>query len=174
VTFVIGAWVQLAGASQYWDHFIRVSKEVQGLWLGNPNRSAALVADRHGQCDPCFEDYYARTYTPAFQPIEAHSWCLWHHLMSDSWAVAAQDMPIRRYTNLDFAILQSWYEHTPWDWWKLSFVGRYKAAGNVLLAVFVVGLCGGSAVWIYGFRRRRSTVQASGKILGPPDAGMRR
>jgi hypothetical protein len=158
--FVIGVWVQLAGASQYWDHFIRVSKEVQAQWLGNPNRSGAYVADRHGQCDPCFEDYYARTYIPAFQPIEAHSWCLWHHLMSDPWAVAAQDMPIRRYTKMDFAILRSWYEHTPWDWWKLSFVGRYRAAGNVLLAVFVVGLCGGSAVWINGFRRRRSTAQA--------------
>jgi hypothetical protein len=145
--FLVGAWVQLAGASQYWDHFIRVSKSVQTEWLGGPNRKGAYVPEMHGQCDPCFEDFYARTYTPAFQPIEAHSWFLWHHLKSDPWQVAAQDMPLKRYTSLDFSSVQRWYEQSPWDWWKLSFVGRYRKTGNLLLAILVIGLCGGVVLW---------------------------
>jgi len=150
--FLIGLWVQVAGASQYWDHFIRVSKSVQAQWLGNPNRKGAYVGEMHGQCDPCFEDFYARTYTPAFQPIEAHSWYLKHHLKSDPWAIAALDMPLRRYTSLDFEILRSWYEHPAWDWWKLSFVGRYHRAGNVLLVVMILGLIGGILIVIYAWR----------------------
>ena len=159
--FLVGVWVQIAGASQYWDHYIRVSKIVQGEWLGNPNRRGAYVADRSGQCDPCFEDYYARTYTPAFQPIEAHSWFLWHHLKSDPWLVAAKEMPLRRYTTLDFAILREWYERPPWDWWKLNFVGRYKATGNVLLAIFISGVFTGIGFLGYGLHHRRDASSAT-------------
>ena len=164
--FCLGLWVQVAGASQYWDHFIRVSKTVQTEWLGAPNRRGAFVPELRGQCDPCFEDLYARTYTPAFQPIEAHGWYLRHHLRSHPWAVAAQDMPLRRYTSLDFDIVRRWYENPAWDWWKLSFVGRYKTAGDVLLVVFVAGLLAGGAMWLrglrgrWGFARRRSAPSA--------------
>jgi hypothetical protein len=163
--FAIGAWVQVAGASQYWDHYIRVSKQIQSLWLGYPDRTGAQATDRKGECDPCFEDEYARTYTPAFQPIEAHAWYLWHHLKSDSWTVAAKDVPIRRYTTLNFAILRWWYENAQWDWWKLNFVGRHKATGNVLLAVFIIGLCAGSAIWIRGLCSPVALFGALGRLL---------
>lgn len=152
--FCAGVWVQVAGASQYWDHFIRVSKTVQADWLGWPNRTGAFVPTMRGQCDPCFEDLYARTYTPAFQPIEAHSWFLWHHLKGDPWEVAARDMPLARYTSLSFPIVKSWYENPPWDWWKLSFVGRFRAAGNWLMALFVAGFLAGGAMWLRGLRGR--------------------
>jgi hypothetical protein len=154
LVFVAGVWVQVAGASQYWDHFIRVSKSVQAEWLGTPNRKGAFVPELRGQCDPCFEDLYARTYTPAFQPIEAHSWYLRHHLKGDAWPKAALDMPLRRYTALDFQIIKGWYENPAWDWWKLSFVGRFRAAGNWLMAFFVLGLLAGVAMWIRGLRGR--------------------
>jgi hypothetical protein len=165
VVFVMGVWVQVAGASQYWDNYIRVSKTVQAEWLGIPNRKGAEVPENRGQCDPCFEDLYARTYTPAFEPVEAHSWYLWHHWMTDSWQVAQLDVPFRRYTSLNFAIVQQWYEHPPWDWWKLSFVGPYRRLGNALLCIFIVGLAGGIGMGSYALRLGRKALPA--ETAGP-------
>ncbi len=150
--FLIGLWVQVVGASQYWDSFIRFSKTAQIHWLGSPNRSGALTPDHGGSCDPCFEDFYARNYTPAFQPIDGQWWYLKHHLYSDSWAVAAQDLPLHRYTRMEFESARRWYENPPWDWWKLDFVGRYREAGNLLLGLFVAGLVTGAVLWIRGLR----------------------
>ena len=150
LAFLLGFGVQVVGASQYWDSFIRFSKTAQIHWLGGPNRTGALSADRGGSCDPCFEDFYARNFTPAFQPIEGQWWYLKHHLRSDPWSVASLDMPLRRYTSLEFASARQWYEKPYWDWWKLDFVGRYKRTGDVLLAIFIVGLFTGVAFWIRG------------------------
>ncbi len=154
LVFCVGVWVQLAGGSQYWDQFIRVSKQVQGEWLGVPNRRGAFVGEVRGQCDPCFEDLYARTYTPALQPIEAHGWFLRHHLHGDSWQKASQDMPLRRYTSLDFDIVRRWYQEPAWDFWKLAFVGRFKRAGDWLMSLFVLGIATGVAMWLRGLRGR--------------------
>jgi len=146
----VGALVQVVGASQYWDAYIRVSKGIQSRWLGAPNRSGALTPDRSGICDPCFEDFYARNFTPAFQPIEAQWWILKHHVLSHPWPVAAADSPLLRYTAIDFPEMRRWYEDPPWDWWKLDFVGRYKTAGNIILAVFLIGLALGLFFWCRG------------------------
>jgi hypothetical protein len=154
LAFCVGLWVQLAGGSQYWDQFIRVSKQVQGEWLGVPNRRGAFVGELRGQCDPCFEDLYARTYTPAFQPIEAHGWFLRHHLHGDSWEKASEDMPLRRYTSLDFDIVRRWYKDPAWDYWKLAFVGRFRAAGNWMMSLFILGIAAGVAMWLRGLRGR--------------------
>jgi hypothetical protein len=140
---VAGVLVQVVGASQYWDHFIRISKIAQAQWLGTPNRAGAVTPDRGGSCDPCIEDFYARNYTPAFQPIEWHAWVLWHRLSSDTFEEAAEDMPLRRYTRLDVGAIRGWYERPPWDWWKLDFVGRYRRTGDLVLVLFVVGLLTG-------------------------------
>jgi hypothetical protein len=147
VILLVGATVQVVGASQYWDAYIRVSKGIQSRWLGSPNRGGALTPDRGGICDPCFEDFYARNFTPAFQPIEAQWWILKHHVLSHPWPVAAADSPLLRYTGLDFPEMRRWYEDPPWDWWKMDFVGRYKAAGNIILAVFLTGLGLGMLLW---------------------------
>ena len=152
LVFIAGLWVQVVGASQYWDHFIRFSKTAQAQWLGGPNRAGALTADKGGACDPCFEDFYARNYTPAFQPIDSQWWFLKHHLLSDPWAIAAEDLPLHRYTKLEFPNARQWYEHPPWDWWKLDFVGRYKGVGNLLLTIFMVGFAAGALLWIRGLR----------------------
>jgi len=147
VVFLLGVSVQVVGASQYWDHFIRFSKNVQVLWLGNPNRSGALTPDHGGSCDPCFEDFYARNFTPALQPIEGQWWYLKHHLLSDPWEVAAKDLPLHRYTNLPFQSAYNWYTNPPWDWWKLDFVGRFHRAGDILLGLFILGFLGGMVLW---------------------------
>ena len=152
VVFVMGVWVQIVGASQYWDAFIRVSKGAQVQWLGSPNRTGASTADRGGGCDPCFEDFYARNYTPPFQPIEMQSWYLKHHLWSHSWAIAAKDVPFKRYTTIEFPAIRQWYEEPHWDWWKLDFVGRYRRAGNWMLTALLAALLVGAALWIRGLR----------------------
>jgi hypothetical protein len=147
VVILIGGAVQVAGASQYWDSYIRVSKSMQSRWLGTPNRSGALTPDHGGICDPCFEDFYARNFTPAFQPIEAQWWFLKHHLFSDPWPVAALDQPLRRYTSLEIPEVRRWYEDPPWDWWRLDFVGAHKRTGYILLSVFVTGIVLGLLLW---------------------------
>jgi hypothetical protein len=146
----LGFGVQVVGASQYWDTFIRFSKSAQVQWLGSPNRTGSLTHDRGGSCDPCFEDFYARNFTPAFQPIEGQWWYLKHHLRSDPWAVASLDMPLRRYTSLQFANARQWYEMPYWDWWKLDFVARYERVGDWLLALFIGGFLAGVVFWVRG------------------------
>jgi hypothetical protein len=165
--FLLGFLVQVVGASQYWDHFIRVSRIAQAQWLGSPNRKGALTPDHGGGCDPCFEDFHARNYTPAFQPIEGQWWYLKHRLRSDPWEVAAQDLPIRRYTNLDFPAARDWYLKPPWDWWKLDFVGRYRRTGNLLLASFVVGWLVGMTLWARGLLAARAPCAGSGRYGWP-------
>lgn len=156
VVFAIGVWVQIVGASQYWDAFIRVSKSVQVQWLGSPNRAGASTPDHGGACDPCFEDFYARNYAPPFQPIDMQAWCLKHHMWSHSWAVAAKDLPLRRYTTLDFAAVRQWYEEPRWDWWKLDFVGRFRRTGNWILAALLTLFSVGGALWVRGLRTARA------------------
>jgi len=168
LVFFLGFGIQLVGASQYWDHFIRFSKAAQAQWLGYPNRTGALSADRGGYCDPCFEDFYARNFTPAFQPIEGQWWFLKHHLWSDPWEVASRDLPLRRYTNLDFPSAQQWYKKPPWDWWKLDFVGRYGRAGHLLLAVFLLGLLGGASLWVRGLRRAAKASPPPAQVASAP------
>jgi hypothetical protein len=152
---VLGIGVQVVGASQYWDHFIRFSKNAQAYWLGVPNRSGALTPDHGGSCDPCFEDFYARNFTPAFSPIEGQWWFLKHHLAGDSWEVAAKDLPLGRYTQLPFLGARTWYENPPWDWWQLDFVGRFRAAGRWLFGLFLAGLLAGVILWVRGVRAAR-------------------
>jgi len=149
---LVGVGVQVVGASQYWDSYIRVSKSIQSRWLGSPNRAGALTPDHGGICDPCFEDFYVRNYTPAVQPIEAQWWMLKHRALSDPWAVADKDLPLHRYTSLDIPEVRSWYENPPWDWWKFGFVGRHQTAGNLLLALFLAGIAAGLLLWGRGLR----------------------
>ena len=152
LVFLVGLWVQVVGASQYWDYFIRFSKTAQVQWLGGPNRAGALTADKGGACDPCFEDFYARNYTPAFQPIDGQWWFLKHHLLSDSWEVAAKDLPLHRYTKQEFPNARQWYEKPAWDWWKFDFVKGYRRLGDLLLAFFIVGFVAGAVLWIRELR----------------------
>jgi len=63
---------------------------------------------------------------------------------------AAEDLPLHRYTKLEFPGARNWYEHPPWDWWKFDFVGSYKNVGNELLAFFVFGFVAGIVLWIRG------------------------
>lgn len=166
VLLIIGFAVQVTGASQYWDFFIRFSKGLQAQWLGNPNRTGKGA----GACDPCFEDFYARNYTPAFQPIEYQWWLLKHHLQSDSWMVAKQDIPFRRYTSLDITGARQWYENPVWDWWKLDFDVKHKTAGDCLLILFTLGLFMGLLLWL--FEPLRSLCQASWSWLRPTSVGV--
>ena len=159
--FLLGFTIQIVGASQYWDHFIRFSKSVQTQWLGSPNRLGSLTPDHGGACDPCFEDFYARNFTPAFQPIEGQWWYLKHHLRSDPWDIAAKDLPVGRYTNLGFQAALDWYRNPPWDWWKLDFVGRYRRAGNLLLGMFLAGFAAGVVLWTLGLRAARAACAGS-------------
>ncbi|MDX2092513.1 MAG: hypothetical protein SFX73_31910 [Kofleriaceae bacterium] len=140
--------VQLLGASLFWDHWIRLSREARLEWLGNPNRAGAAIAEAgRGHCDSCFEDMFGHQWLPPLSPIAGHQWLLGHLLTGDRWDDAQRDAPWRRYTQLELRRPRSIYEAVRVDWWALDaseksaqvaivyivFAGALVAAGVVLL-----------------------------------------
>jgi hypothetical protein len=86
---VAGLCVQILGNAFYWDHFLRIALDVRTKWLGQPNRSASLTADKGGFCEGCFEDVYPTVWLGPLQPILGHFWLLRHVPFEDSWQQAA-------------------------------------------------------------------------------------
>jgi hypothetical protein len=149
----LGLLVQLVGAGVYWDHFIRLSQAATTQWLGNPDRTGGYTPPRGNHCDPCFEDLHGHTYLPAFQPIEGHYWFIKHALRGDSWEVAVEDAPWRRYTSLPLSVTKRWYPWPQIDWWRTGFKGRFAPAGNLLLTVLILGIAVGGTLWVQGLKR---------------------
>jgi hypothetical protein len=146
-----GLFVQVLGGLFYWDHFIRISQDARTSWLGAPNRAGAASADRGGMCDPCFEDFYAFNWLPAFTPIEGHWWLLRHVPGKHDWRRAEADAPWHRYTTLQLNIAPS-YSRARLDWWFLDWKGPLRAKGVVLLILFTLGAGASSLLWWRGHR----------------------
>jgi hypothetical protein len=136
------AAVQLLGASIFWDHWIRVSREARIEWLGSPNRAGAAIAERgRGHCDSCFEDMFGHQWLPPFSPIAGHLWLLAHVIPGDAWSEAREDAPWRRYTSLSLERPRSAYEQVRIDWWALDIQGN-----NLPIAIGFIVLAGGLIV----------------------------
>ena len=144
--------VQLLGASLFWDHWIRLSREARLEWLGNPNRRGAAIAEAgRGHCDTCFEDMYGHQWLPPFSPIAGHAWLLAHALPGDSWEDARASAPWGRYTTLPLTRARSIYEAVRFDWWALDASGD-TAPVAIVYVVFAGALL---ATGIVVLRRRR-------------------
>jgi hypothetical protein len=111
-----GIWVQLLGASIYWDTWIRATQEAKRGWLGNADLKGAQLPAAGGGCLACFEDMFAHSYLPVFTPIEGHWWLLRHVWKKDDWKVAELDAPWKRYTALPLNTRDS-YLRAHLDWW---------------------------------------------------------
>jgi hypothetical protein len=146
IVFAAGLFVQAVGSAFYWDHFIRIAQEARTHWLGSPNRAGAASQDRGGQCDPCFEDFYAFNWLPAFTPIEGHAWLLGHVPRGHDWQQAEVDAPWHRYTTLKLDIFKS-YSRARVDWWFLDWRGNQATKGNLLLGLFLAGAFGSALLW---------------------------
>jgi hypothetical protein len=150
--FLIGFAVQLLGNAFYWDHFLRIALDVRTQWLGQPNRTAALTADKGGYCEGCFEDVYPTVWLGPFQPILGHLWLIRHVPFHDDWHVAAQDSPWRRHTRLGIDLRET-YGRVRMDHW-LYDTHQHRTAGWI---VFFLLLGGGTSAGIAFIRRTRAT-----------------
>lgn len=146
--FALGFFVQVLGNAFYWDHYLRIALDVRAKWLGQPNRTASLTADKGGFCEGCFEDVYPTVWLGPFQPVLGHLWLVRHVPFGDDWRRAASDAPWRRHTRLDMDI-RATYERVRVDHW-LYETHRHRLAGWIVLVL----LCGSSAAAFAAFRRR--------------------
>ncbi len=148
VVLAAGLFVQVLGGLFYWDHFIRISQDVQRQWLGSPNRAGATSPIRPGgSCDPCFEDFYAFNWLPPFSQLRGHYWLAGHVWNERTWQQAEADAPWRPYTTLKFNFANS-YLRTRLDWWYFDWrEGWLRPAGLRLLRLMSVATGLGALLW---------------------------
>jgi hypothetical protein len=164
VALSAGLAVQVLGLAFYWDHFIRISMDARVAWLGQPNRSGAIIPVRaDGRCDSCFEDIHQLEWLPPFQPIRGHAWLLAATIAGDDAAEAAATAPWHEYTALDVDIAGS-YARVRIDWWGLLWLKDDRAMwtpGLALLLVMLGGSAGGGVMWRRAHRTARADEDAA-------------
>jgi hypothetical protein len=149
---LLGALVSVLGNAFYWDHFIRLARRVQPAWLGEPDRSGAVIEERgRGHCDSCIEDTYGLLWMPQFQPIVGHAWLLHHVARGHDWATASADAPWVRHTSLAFE-LDKTYARAHLDLWPLTWQPEERGAGIGVLAVLGVLLVLGAGAGVRAWR----------------------
>ncbi len=152
--FLCGVFSQVMGNAFYWDHFIRIAMDARVAWLGKPNRGGAIVQDRGGHCDACFEDMHGMLWLPQFQPIVGHFWALRHVIAGDDWVAAEKDGPWHPTTTLKLDISSN-YPRFRIDWWILDYERDRKVAA--LMMTLWLGLCAAAgSFWWRAVRLRRT------------------
>ena len=146
----VGLCVQLLGNAFYWDHFIRIGLDVRTRWLGFPNRTASLTADKGGFCEGCFEDTYPTVWLGPFQPILGHLWLMRHVPFGHDWKRASEDPPWRRHTRLVIDA-KATYDRARVDLW-LYDTDKYRIEGWIVLLLL---LGAGTGAGILFVRRTR-------------------
>jgi hypothetical protein len=142
VLALCGVLVQGLGGAFYWDHFIRIAREVDTQWLGLPQKVCPAPPSGEPsrpvqECAKCFEDMYALHWLPPFQPIEGQAWLLSHIVKGDTWRTAEADGPWHRYTSQRFQIAET-YARARIDWWILEFVPDHLPLGCSILGVLLL------------------------------------
>ena len=147
-----GVAVQLLGNAFYWDHFIRISMDARQAWLGQPNRSGAIIPVRgDGHCDSCFEDIHQLEWLPPFQPIRGHLWLLCATLAGDDAKAAEARAPWHDTTQLAVELSNS-YPRVRIDWWGLLWINDAPGAWPSGLVV-LIGFAAGAGLGLRGWRR---------------------
>jgi hypothetical protein len=171
VVLAAGLVVQLAGNAFYWDHFIRISMDARTAWLGQPNRSGAIIPVRaDGRCDSCFEDIHQLEWLPPFQPIRGHLWLLGATLAGDDARQAEASAPWHAYTSLAVDLSKT-YPRVRIDWWGLLWLEDFPGTwpgGLVLLLGFALGAGAGAIAWQRAHRRAAREVDPPQPDLSRP------
>jgi energy-converting hydrogenase Eha subunit B len=152
----VGLCVQLLGNAFYWDHFIRIGLDARTKWLGQPNRSASVTADKGGYCEGCFEDTYPTVWLGPFQPILGHLWLMRHVPFGHDWKRASQDAPWRRHTRLNIDA-KATYERARMDHW-LYETRKYRIEGWIVLLLLLGAGTGAGVLFV---RRTREDGELS-------------
>jgi hypothetical protein len=152
---LLGSGVQFLGSVFYWDHFIRIGRRIQAAWLGEPDRSGAVIDEAgRGHCDSCIEDTYSLLWLPQMQPIVGHAWLLRHAVLDDSWTEAREDAPWRRHTRIDFQLEKS-YGRAKLDWWPLDLQRGDRRLAFGCVGVFALIALAGGGLGVRELRRVR-------------------
>lgn len=157
-----GLAVNLLGSALYWDHFLRMARQVAPQWLGTPIKMCfvpGLPQLVPGNCESCLEDMYPVMWLPPFQPIRGHWWLAKHVVARHTWMEAAVDAPWRHYTVLPIDIAFS-YERGRIDWWRNEWKAFPKFANRLLAGLIAMTvICG--AFLVIGWRRLPGTRRES-------------
>jgi len=131
---LFGGFVTYLGNAIYWDHYIRVETEAVQNWLGVPNNTGDTISVPGAPCPVCFETLYSLQWVPAFNHIVGNYWLLTHLPKNDTWVVAENDAPWRRYTNLHLNIALN-YARARIDWWFVEYRHVFPTLAWTLLIV---------------------------------------
>jgi hypothetical protein len=165
---LFGGFVTYLGNAIYWDHYIRIETEAVQAWLGVPNNTGDGISIPGAPCPVCFETIYSLQWVPVFNHIVGNYWLLTHLPKNDSWAVAENDAPWRRYTNLHLNI-QLNYARARVDWWFVD----YRHVFPILAWTLIIVLPTLSVVFLLLFlleiRRAVRLVRAPEAPAQPPE-----
>ena len=142
-----GIWVQVLGASFYWDHYIRI---------------AIAVKDQTGAPGWYTEDLHHCHFIPQFSPLVGHAWLLRHVLHDDANLLA--DAPWKRVVPGPVNLYGEW-TGLKFDWWLLDW-GRIKEARvwAALIVLVLVGLGAWAAAGLGDGRPRRARPEKSRRV----------
>jgi hypothetical protein len=129
-----GVFVTYLGNAIYWDHYIRIETEAVQGWLGVPNQTGDGISTPTMPCPVCFETIHQLQWIPAFNHIIGNYWLFTHLPKNDSWFVAEEDAPWRRYTNLHVNIAQN-YARARIDWWFVEYRHTFPTLAWTLVIV---------------------------------------
>lgn len=120
----LGGFVQLLGASIYWDHYIRILIEMK---------------DRTGAADWFRENLSHGHYIPGFSPLQGHLWIWRTWLTRDTNPL--RTAPWQHVLPQGFG-LDSTLPRARLDWWLLDWAVRWgwpNVIGGVVLLVLLIG-----------------------------------
>ena len=165
---VSGGFVTYLGNAVYWDHYIRIETEAVQGWLGMPNNSGDGISSPGLPCPVCFETIYSLQWLPAFNHIVGNYWLLTHLPKSDTWVVAENDAPWRRYTNLHVNIQQN-YARARVDWWFVEYRHVFPQLAWTLVIALPTLSVGLLLLFLLEIRRSVRALRAPAALAQPPD-----
>lgn len=168
-----GGFVTYLGNAIYWDHYIRIQTEAVQNWLGVPNQSGDGLSTPAMPCPVCFETIHHLQWVPAFNHIVGNYWLFQHLPKNDTWMVAEEDAPWRRYTNLRVNIAQN-YTRARIDWWFVEYRSTFPTLSWTLVIVLPVLSFVCFALFLYEVWRSARAVrrEEAAAAQAPPGAAL--
>jgi hypothetical protein len=130
-----GVYVQLLGASIYWDHYIRV---------------LIAVKDQTG-AGGWFQEHLSHGhYIPAFSPLRGQHWLL-RHLVHDDPELD-EDAPWHSIVPYPSNMSEAW-TRVRLDWWMLEYVQGTEKHAKVAASLLLLMLAATTATGVWALRR---------------------
>jgi hypothetical protein len=138
-----GLWVQIAGCTFYWDHWIQIAKTG---WLPYPRCPPPPPPE--GGCWPDGKLLYAMHWVPALSQLTGHLWLLRHRPFGHTLALAERDAPYQWEGRVHLE--GDWgYDRAVIDWWPIvEWRAKPRAAAlgvTALLGIAALGVGLGAA-----------------------------